>query len=58
LFAGLRRGYERRSAAVRRRAIMAKGQVRKNKEARKPKKEKAKVIAANPSTKGSGLSKS
>lgn len=31
---------------------MAKGQVRKNKEARKPKKEKVKVIAANPSTKG------
>ena len=31
---------------------MAKGQVRKNKEARKPKKEKPKTIAANPSTKG------
>jgi hypothetical protein len=30
---------------------MAKGQVRKNKEARKPKKEKVKVIAANSSTK-------
>ena len=27
---------------------MAKGQVRKNKEARKPKKEKSKTIAANP----------
>ena len=27
---------------------MAKGQVRKNKEARKPKKEKPKTIAANP----------
>lgn len=31
---------------------MAKGQVRKNKEARKPKKEKTKSIAANPSQKG------
>ncbi|WP_294120733.1 hypothetical protein [Sphingomonas sp.] len=30
---------------------MAKGQVRKNKEARKPKKEKPKSIAANPSMK-------
>ena len=30
---------------------MAKGQVRKNKEARKPKKEKPKTIAANPSNK-------
>jgi hypothetical protein len=35
-----------------RRMAMAKGQVRKNKEARKPKKEKPKTIAANPSTKG------
>jgi hypothetical protein len=35
-------------------ASMAKGQVRSNKEARKPKKEKPKSIAANPSTKGSG----
>lgn len=34
---------------------MAKGQVRKSKEARKPKKEKPKTIAANPSTKGAGL---
>ena len=32
---------------------MAKGQMRKSKEARKPKKEKPKTIAANPSTKGS-----
>jgi len=31
---------------------MAKGQVRKNKETRKPKKEKPKTIAANPSNKG------
>jgi hypothetical protein len=31
---------------------MAKGQVRKNKEARKPKKEKPKTIAAHPSNKG------
>ena len=33
---------------------MAKGQMRKSKEARKPKKEKVKTIAANPSAKGSG----
>jgi hypothetical protein len=33
---------------------MAKGQVRSNKEARKPKKEKPKTIAANPSSKGGG----
>ena len=33
---------------------MAKGQMKSNKEARKPKKEKKKSIAANPSTKGSG----
>ena len=33
---------------------MAKGQKKSNKEARKPKKEVKKVIAANPSTKGSG----
>ena len=38
-----------------RRAIMAKGQMRKNKEARKPKAEKKKTIAANPSTKGTVL---
>ena len=31
---------------------MAKGQVRKNKEARKPNKEKPKTIAATPSQKG------
>ena len=31
---------------------MAKGQQRSNKEARKPKKVKAKTIAANPSQKG------
>lgn len=31
---------------------MAKGQVKSNKEARKPKKEKPKVIAAAPSMKG------
>ncbi len=31
---------------------MAKGQKKSNKEARKPKKEVAKVIAAKPSTKG------
>lgn len=32
---------------------MAKGQMKSNKEARKPKKEVKKTIAANPSTKGS-----
>jgi hypothetical protein len=37
-----------------RRFAMAKGQVKKNKEARKPKKEKPKTIAANPSQKGGG----
>ncbi len=31
---------------------MAKGQKKSNKEARKPKKEKVKTIAANPSAKG------
>jgi hypothetical protein len=31
---------------------MAKGQAKSNKEARKPKKEVKKTIAANPSTKG------
>ncbi len=33
---------------------MAKGQQRSGKEPRKPKKEKVKTIAANPSTKGGG----
>jgi len=39
---------------------MAKGQMKSNKEARKPKKEKTKTIAAKPSTKGGsgGLGKS
>ena len=32
--------------------MMAKGQVRSSKEARKPKKEKPKTNVANPSTKG------
>lgn len=32
---------------------MAKGQMKSNKEVRKPKAKKEKVIAANPSTKGS-----
>jgi hypothetical protein len=35
-----------------RESIMAKGQQRSNKEARKPKKAKVKTIAANPSEKG------
>jgi hypothetical protein len=35
-----------------RESSMAKGQQRSNKEARKPKKAKAKTIAANPSQKG------
>ena len=43
--------------AALRRKTMAKGQVRGNKEARKPKKEVKKTIAANPSTKG-GIPKS
>jgi hypothetical protein len=34
------------------RCTMAKGQQKKSKEARKPKKEKPKTIAANPSSKG------
>jgi len=34
---------------------MAKGQMKSNKEAKKPKKEKAKTIAAAPSTKGKVL---
>ena len=33
---------------------MAKGEQRGNRETKKPKKEVAKTIAANPSTKGSG----
>jgi len=33
---------------------MAKGQMKSNKETRKPKKEKPKTIAAKPSTKGAG----
>ena len=37
-----------------RRMMMAKGQVRSNKEARKPKKEKPKINAAAQSNKGSG----
>jgi hypothetical protein len=35
-----------------RRVAMAKGQMKSNKEARKPKKAKVKTIAANPSQKG------
>jgi len=42
------RGFVHRKS---RRAIMAKGQMRKSKETRKPKKEKPKTIAANPSQK-------
>jgi hypothetical protein len=38
--------------AARRRKAMAKGQMKSNKEARKPKKEKKKTIAANPSREG------
>jgi hypothetical protein len=37
---------------------MAKGQQRSNREAKKPKKEKPKVIAAAPSTKNSAVSDS
>jgi hypothetical protein len=35
--------------------VMAKGQIKGNKEARKPKKAKVKTIAAAPSTKGKPL---
>jgi hypothetical protein len=34
--------------------VVAKGQMKSSKETRKPKKEKPKTIAANPSSKGSG----
>jgi hypothetical protein len=40
------------SARRSRRAAVAKGQMKSNKEARKPKKAKVKTIAANPSQKG------
>jgi hypothetical protein len=51
---GLLTGYARPNVAhpPRRRAIMAKGQQRSNREARKPKKAKVKTIAANSSQKG------
>jgi hypothetical protein len=49
------RRYAAASSRRKRRPAMAKGQVRKNKEARKPKAEKKKTIAANPSTKGTVL---
>jgi len=39
------------NAAITGRTAMAKGQKKSNKEARKPKAEKKKTIAANPSTK-------
>ena len=45
-------GFERRASDGDGRAVVAKGQQRSNKEARKPKKAKAKTIAANPSQKG------
>jgi hypothetical protein len=41
-----------RAGAQPRRETMAKGQKKSNKEVRKPKAEKPKKIAANPSTKG------
>jgi hypothetical protein len=40
------------SRSGKRRTVMAKGQQRSNKEARKPKKTKVKTIAANASQKG------
>ena len=43
---------EGRQTAARGEIVMAKGQQRSNKEARKPKKAKPKTIAANPSQKG------
>jgi len=42
----------RGASAPSRRAIVAKGQQRSNKEARKPKKEKVKTNASQPSQKG------
>jgi hypothetical protein len=49
-------GYDRSRWRIRRVAagdkVVAKGQQKKNKEARKPKKAKVKTIAANPSQKG------
>ena len=45
-------GATRRFCARQGRVKMAKGQQRSGREARKPKKEKVKPIAANPSTKG------
>lgn len=42
----------RRMLAPDKEIVMAKGQMRSNKEARKPKKAKVKTIAANPSQKG------
>jgi len=53
--AGLITGYARPNLAQsrpRRRSVMAKGQQRSNREARKPKKAKVKTIAANSSQKG------
>jgi hypothetical protein len=55
LGAAPRNGYDGvtwRSRAPPQETIMAKGQQRSNKEARKPKKAKVKTIAANPSQKG------
>ena len=45
-------GATRRFCARQGRVKMAKGQQRSGREARKPKKEKVKTIAANPSQKG------
>ena len=49
---GYNRTTWRVSARRSRRAAVAKGQMKSNKEARKPKKAKVKTIAANPSQKG------
>ena len=45
-------GEDAKRPSADRRADMAKGQKKSNKDARKPKKEVKKTIAANPSTKG------
>jgi hypothetical protein len=51
------RGSGARRAAHDRRVAMAKGQLRSNKEAKKPKKEKPKTTAAAPSVKDVGAKK-
>ena len=49
--ASIRADLKKRFATIKE-GMMAKGQMRSNKEARKPKKAKVKTVAANPSQKG------